>query len=703
MINNLVVGLLLLYSTLAFTRDVFHERVLWYDNPSHEALIAWTSENETARNHVLVSLNSDMSDARIYTNCMSGRIKEYTDYYVHCWLNGLQPDTDHYFQVQSNQHTSEILVFKTAPLSFANSERKLIFGGDSRSDYKQRQLMNKAIQAHFKAHPETLALVHGGDFIEDGGDPEQWYWWFEDYLLTRVDNRVLPIVPTRGNHESDRTLYTQMMGDTKSEGDHYFRSRIGELSIITLNTNISHYGSQKAWLEKTLAEAQADSRWVTVNYHRPAFPAVKRPGDALNAWVPMFEDAQIDLAFESDGHAYKQTAPIYRGKVDSDKGIIYVGEGGLGVRQRSVNSSRWYLQGSGKAFSKHHFQVLSLSLKSMGYQAIGEDGAEFSSFTLNPRPERADSGLPIVVPKVPEAPKQGDKGTKPLPPSGPGDLPAPPGSGPMPPGSGPVPPGSGPVPPGSGPVPPGSGPVPPGSGPVPPLPPGEGDGSNDGLSGKEVWMKECAVCHGDEGEGTARGTRLKFPVRGFATFITRNGREGHPAYAIPMPAYSRDIISNQQMSEMWDYLHSFPQPFTGKDVYQIYCANCHGEDGRGGMSGEPVLGELDEIEEYVREGEGGRMYWSRTKYMPAWSPWEISNRQIDLMINYLAGLGGGYPSHNDHDDDDDDDDDEDEDDDDDHRRNEPTRLPPGLFNDWDEDYRKRFKVRYKKPLPFYNP
>ena len=92
MINNLVVGLLLLYSTLAFTRDVFHERVLWYDNPSHEALIAWTSENETARNHVLVSLNSDMSDARIYTNCMSGRIKTYviatTCYRFMCILCG---------------------------------------------------------------------------------------------------------------------------------------------------------------------------------------------------------------------------------------------------------------------------------------------------------------------------------------------------------------------------------------------------------------------------------------------------------------------------------------------------------------------------------------------------------------------------------------------------------------------------------------
>ncbi|SMF07118.1 c-type cytochrome [Pseudobacteriovorax antillogorgiicola] len=199
------------------------------------------------------------------------------------------------------------------------------------------------------------------------------------------------------------------------------------------------------------------------------------------------------------------------------------------------------------------------------------------------------------------------------------------------------------------PTPPGPTPPPSPGDPQPPTPPGGGDDSNFGLSGKEVYLKECAVCHGEIGEGTERGYRIQFPVRGFATYITRHGRKNHPDFDIDMPAYSRELISDQQMREMWDYLHNLPRPRTGKKVYETFCANCHGLDGRGGMSGESVLGELDEVYEYVREGEGYNNYWSRTDYMPRWNWQELPNEEIRMMIYYLYSLGGGY------DDDDDDD------------------------------------------------
>ena len=198
--------------------------------------------------------------------------------------------------------------------------------------------------------------------------------------------------------------------------------------------------------------------------------------------------------------------------------------------------------------------------------------------------------------------------------------------------------------------------------PMPPIPPPSSDvptpgdpGSNDGLTGKEVWMKECAICHGKQGEGTERGYRLQFPSRGFATWVTRNGRVDKKRWIIDMPAYDRDMISDRQLGEMWSYLHQLPRPETGEELFQVYCANCHGVAGSGnGYARSSVRGELGEFGEAIREGEG-RYYYDRRNYMPRWSSYEITSSEIRLMKDYIRGTYGGGKNRDDCDDDDDDD------------------------------------------------
>ena len=108
--------------------------------------------------------------------------------------------------------------------------------------------------------------------------------------------------------------------------------------------------------------------------------------------------------------------------------------------------------------------------------------------------------------------------------------------------------------------------------PMPPAPPSDkpkpgrqGEGSNKGLTGVEVYQKECAVCHGKEGEGTERGYPLKFVKSRFAELVTRQGRKIPPEFEIDMPAYDEEIVSRKQMTEMLDYLWDFPQPESGKN------------------------------------------------------------------------------------------------------------------------------------------
>ena len=40
-------------------------------------------------------------------------------------------------------------------------------------------------------------------------------------------------------------------------------------------------------------------RWLAVQYHRPAFPAVKSPSGALQFWVPLFDRFNVDLVYEA--------------------------------------------------------------------------------------------------------------------------------------------------------------------------------------------------------------------------------------------------------------------------------------------------------------------------------------------------------------------------------------------------------------------
>jgi len=125
-----------------------------------------------------------------------------------------------------------------------------------------------------------------------------------------------------------------------------------------------------------------------------------------------------------------------------------------------------------------------------------------------------------------------------------------------------------------------------------------------------------------------------------------------------MPGYSPEAISNAQLDEIWSYLSSFPRPTTGAELYATFCQNCHGKDGRGGVVGESILGEIGEFHEAIRQGEHRSQPLRRSKYMPAYSRTMITDGEIWLLENFARDLRrtqGGRGRQDDDDDDDDDD------------------------------------------------
>ena len=95
----------------------------------------------------------------------------------------------------------------------------------------------------------------------------------------------------------------------------------------------------------------------------------------------------MDLVFESDGHALKRTVPIFGGQRNNEKGIIYVGEGGLGVPLREAKlKDKWYFQPPGYAKSAYHFFSLNVTSENLTLEVIAPKELKvLDNFSLAPR------------------------------------------------------------------------------------------------------------------------------------------------------------------------------------------------------------------------------------------------------------------------------------------------------------------------------
>lgn len=170
---------------------------------------------------------------------------------------------------------------------------------------------------------------------------------------------------------------------------------------------------------------------------------------------------------------------------------------------------------------------------------------------------------------------------------------------------------------------------------------GDDTTGNDAIDGEAIYMAQCLSCHGADGVG-AIAYELQHPVREFAEAVIREGREGSPESLGTMPPFSETALSDEELTAVFDYLDSFPQPTDGEGLYTDYCGNCHGVDGLGGSIGLGVVDlvdEADDILETAREGEGGAdSLLIRTAYMPAFSDAQLSNDELAEIEDYVSGL-----------------------------------------------------------------
>ena len=363
-------------------------RVIWTKDPATSATVSWTTATKGKSHQVSIGVHASGNNAPNTSRVIkSHRDGPYSgadgEHYHHAKLTGLKPSTTYRFVITSDGESSPPMHFTTAPSD--DREFHLLFGGDSRSGHFARAQVNLLMAALAEEDEDLIAFAHGGDYISSGKSWSQWSRWLSQHELTvPASGKVLPIIPTRGNHDGG-PLYDEIFDSPGSSGKNYFSTKLSpKVALITLNSEISAGGSQRAWLGKTLQGLRPEVRWLLAEYHRPAWPAVKSPGAPKTFWVPLFEQFNVDLVVESDGHVIKRTVPIRNEKQDPT-GIVYVGEGGLGVSQRRPHRDRWYLKAPGMAGAGHHVMRVSFGKKQLDYEAILLDRKVADRTQLRPR------------------------------------------------------------------------------------------------------------------------------------------------------------------------------------------------------------------------------------------------------------------------------------------------------------------------------
>ena len=362
-------------------------RSTWKEDPQTKATISWSTKSAGSSHTVYLSTKSQKGKLSGYKMKVKAEANgEFTGskgtcFYHHARVKGLKPSTKYYFVMVSNKTVSKEYYFITAP----DDDRTftLLFGGDSRSGKSARQSVNKMMSGLQSKDKNLIALAHGGDFINSGRNWGQWNSWLSDNeLLIAKDGRVLPIIPAKGNHDGGKIIFEVF--DLVGKPFYFTTQLSGNATLITLDTNISGGGNQAQFL-KTELEKNKGSKWLLAQYHRPLYPAVKSPAKHKVFWCPLFEKYNLDVGLEADGHNIKRTVPIRKDKHDP-KGVVYVGEGGLGVGQRTPKKDRWYLKSPGMADKGHHVMILEFNKKNtIDYQVMLLNGKIRDRYTFKPK------------------------------------------------------------------------------------------------------------------------------------------------------------------------------------------------------------------------------------------------------------------------------------------------------------------------------
>lgn len=303
-------------------------------------------------------------------------------------LTNLLPDTLYRFKIADS---SQEYLFRTMP-AYLSKPIHFVVGGDMYHD--EIDIMTTTSKQAAKKNPHFAVL--GGDIayavksrFNSNQSVQKWLEWVKAWHQTMVTEaeRLIPVVSAIGNHDIVGH-YNQTAEQAKgffclfpmpgTQG--YNVLDLGNyLSLFILDSGHSNPigGAQTHWLKNALESRSKIPHKLAV-YHVPAYPSV-RPFHTVQCtairhhWVPLFEAAGMQMAFEHHDHAYKRTYPLIKNKVQTN-GTVYIGDGAWGVEKPRTHRSDkkpFYLA---KFAPVRHFLFVTLGEKEQQVLSINDQG-----------------------------------------------------------------------------------------------------------------------------------------------------------------------------------------------------------------------------------------------------------------------------------------------------------------------------------------
>jgi acid phosphatase type 7 len=386
--------ILFTWSTGVFAEIGFY-RATWKDDPSTSLVIGWTGDEATfhfgttdeGTNYAAYPNSIPTTRAVVHRN-LNNKFVE---------LTGLQPKTTYYGVLRTGDgELSRRLKFTTMS---DNPDDCISFvsGGDTR-DYiffpdatpppginSWRDVRQEGFRLLSKVRPDFIAF--SGDFI--GGQYQQgvktvrkqWEEWLEDWQATlEPDGRLLPIIPSLGNHEEYDTEALYEMFNIASSTNYFSLTFGGNLlKIYTLSSalteNSASHTAQNNWLENSLANdtlhGSGQIIWKAAQYHKPMYAfggTYTNESHQISGWASRFQTFGVRIGMEGHSHSYKVTWPAvpFGNNVnrffqrDDFFGTVYLGEGNMGAPMRQPKSVLpAYSREASGAFSSFFFLVVN--------------------------------------------------------------------------------------------------------------------------------------------------------------------------------------------------------------------------------------------------------------------------------------------------------------------------------------------------------
>ena len=319
-----------------------HVHVSWAGPTDTTVAVIWRSDTGTLASSLLIGTDqaavaaandatTDVARHDGHTVLYSGTTSAATAERLHeVHVCGLTAGTTYYYRVGGVGHWSDVLSVSTGPAVGSTAMWSFGVTGDSRGNDLTSGPGDDAfaIAQHRLSDRAVDFEVFTGDAVFLGTAQNLWNLWFEgtdgtfgvqDFMAHHA------LMMSNGNHDLlviNYLVQFAMPQDVSAgenpDGEEWYSFDYANAHFVVLNDTVTNAstiaGAEANWLESDLSAVdRTRTPWIFAVHHQALFTcgSTHSPDTtARDAWQPIFDAHNVDIALEGHNHVYERTLPI---------------------------------------------------------------------------------------------------------------------------------------------------------------------------------------------------------------------------------------------------------------------------------------------------------------------------------------------------------------------------------------------------------